>query len=129
MVVVGRLKFFHLPGSFFNVFGGINVGRSGSTRKSGNIERIVDVANAACPGTTSVGVFSIIQVQCIDIVKRIVAITHHLPVHQVFGFHDGHSRTHVHSSTAHVVGVANPYDGHVRHVSKYDWIFGFLSRR
>src|SRR4030095_4769230 len=62
------------------------------------------------------------QVQFVHIIKDVVGVAHQLPVHEVRGFHDRQSRTHVHRGAAHVVHVAHSNHRHVRHVGKDDRI-------
>lgn len=84
------------------------------------------VAQAAGPGAATVGIFAIIEIERVGAVENVIGIAHEFPVHQVFRFHDGYTRVHVHRCAAHVIGVAHTDHRQVGHISMNDWIDGFL---
>ena len=82
-------------------------------------------ADTTGPGASSVCAFAIVQVHGIHISERIIRIIDDLPVDQISGFHNRHTRTHVHRGAAHVIGLAHPYHRGVRHIRKNDRVLRF----
>jgi len=110
------------PGSFFDVLCDINMGFSAGAREGRGVVGSVMIAQRTGPGAGTVGVFAVFQVHCIIFNQPIVGIADQRPVDQVFGFHNGQPRAHMHCGAAHPIGVLDADDGHVRHIRPDDRI-------
>ena len=110
------------PFAVFNIRSLVKVGFSGAITAEKYIVKSSAVTQTCSPLSVWIVIFSVLQILLASIsvcVKNIVA---YFPWHKIFGLHYRCSRTEIHRSADHVVGVSNTNDILIRNICPYYWI-------